>query len=299
MSGEFDDDKLWNYYGPKKVRPPEQDPVPFSSPQEGDAASQNEVPGSERAPWKRSKGHRPFVGDVAIVEMRNKALAPNRLSEPPTSPPGKKYRVAVSLAGATMLMAAGIAGYKLGSGPSALLPQSAPRPSQFDQSRLTSEELVPSARPALPSHADPEQLRVGTAQPRQPDEPAKLTVSAADAAGVGNSAPALANAPPTNSQQRRLPASKAALMVKTGSEYMALGSVGAARMAFQSAVEAEDPVAAFALAETYDPLVLKTLNAEGGITPDIRLAHTWYQKAKDLGSSLAPERLDRLAHVSK
>jgi hypothetical protein len=211
--------------------------------------------------------------------MRNKALAANRLSDPPASPPGKKYRVAVPLAGAVMILVAGIAGYKLGSGPPALLPQ--------------------SAQPALPSHAGSEQLRVDTAQPRQPDEPAKLTVSAADAAVVGNRARALANAPPTDSQQPRLLAGKIALMMKSGTEYMKLGSVGAARMAFQSAVEAEDPVAAFALAETYDPLVLKTLQAEGGITADIGLAQAWYKKAKDLGSAAAPERLNRLVHVSE
>jgi hypothetical protein len=100
------------------------------------------------------------------------------------------------------------------------------------------------------------------------------------------------------SQQRHLPASETAVMVEAGTEHMKNGSIGAARMMFQSAAEAGDAIAAFALAETYDPLVLKKLNAKGGITADIGLAQAWYQKAKDLGSTAAPERLNRLAHVS-
>jgi TPR repeat protein len=50
-------------------------------------------------------------------------------------------------------------------------------------------------------------------------------------------------------------------------------------------------------AETYDPLVLGKLSAKGGIAADISLAQTWYEKAKDLGSAVAPERLARLARL--
>src|SRR5207249_4284868 len=85
------------------------------------------------------------------------------------------------------------------------------------------------------------------------------------------------------------------LMVKSGLEFMAIGNIGAARLMFQPAAEAGDTVAAFALAETYDPAVLKKLGTKGGITPDIRLANSWYEKAGALGSTLARERLERLA----
>jgi TPR repeat protein len=102
---------------------------------------------------------------------------------------------------------------------------------------------------------------------------------------------------PAKSQPRRLATSEIALMVKNGTEYMANGNIGAARMILQPAAEAGDPVAAFALAETFDPLVLKGLNTKGGITANVGLAQTWYQKAKDLGSAVAPERLERLARL--
>jgi TPR repeat protein len=99
------------------------------------------------------------------------------------------------------------------------------------------------------------------------------------------------------SQLQRLAASEIELMVRRGAEYMANGNVGAARMIFLPAAEAGDSVAAFALAETYDPLVLRKLNAKGGIAGDISLAQTWYEKAKDLGSAIASERLARLARL--
>jgi len=104
-------------------------------------------------------------------------------------------------------------------------------------------------------------------------------------------------APEAKSQTRQLDAGEIAEMVKTGAEYMTNGNIGAARMIFQPAAEAGDPVAAFALAETYDPLVLSKLNATGGITANVGLAQTWYQKAKDLGSVTASERLQRLARI--
>jgi TPR repeat protein len=102
---------------------------------------------------------------------------------------------------------------------------------------------------------------------------------------------------PAKSQPRRLAADEIALMMKNGAEFMANGNVGAARMIFQPAAESGDPVAAFALAETYDPLVLRKLNVTGGIAADVSLAQSWYEKAKNLGSPVAPERLERLARL--
>jgi len=102
---------------------------------------------------------------------------------------------------------------------------------------------------------------------------------------------------PATSQPRQHDADEIALMMKSGAELMAYGDISAARLIYQRAAEAGDAMAALALAETYDPLVLRRANPKGGITPDIALAHTWYEKAKDLGSAVAPERLERLARL--
>ena len=102
---------------------------------------------------------------------------------------------------------------------------------------------------------------------------------------------------PATSQLRQHDADEIALMMKSGADLIANGDISAARLMYQRAAEAGDAMAALALAETYDPLVLRRLNPKGGITPDIALAHTWYEKAKDLGSAVAPERLERLARL--
>jgi curved DNA-binding protein CbpA/TPR repeat protein len=103
-------------------------------------------------------------------------------------------------------------------------------------------------------------------------------------------------APP---KSQRLGAVEIALIMEKGAALIGIGNVAGARLMFQYAAEAGDPVAAFALAESFDPLVLGTLNARGGITANVGLAQTWYQKAKDLGSAAAPERLERLARLRK
>ena len=104
---------------------------------------------------------------------------------------------------------------------------------------------------------------------------------------------------PAASQPRQHDADEIALMIKSGTELMANGDISAARLMYQRAAEAGDAMAALALAETYDPLVLRRVNPKGGITPDVVLAHTWYEKAKELGSAVAPERLERLARLSE
>jgi len=103
-------------------------------------------------------------------------------------------------------------------------------------------------------------------------------------------APTAAAQPPP----QHLDAAEIALLMKRGAELAANGNIGAARMMFQPAAEAGEPTAAFALAETYDPAALEKLGAKG-ITSDIALAQRWYERAKALGSTAAPERLVGLA----
>jgi hypothetical protein len=389
-------DEPW-HYAPKEVRYPEQvaaslgryregnaasqgstrDSAPplWTSSRQDEAAPQNATSESIPAPWKRSKGQRPFVGNVATVKLDNKlALASNRRSgSPATSSPMKPV---VRLAGLTMVMAIGIAGYKLGSGSPVLMPHQASGPS--DQSGVAAEGRVQASHPlqsapvssAASLHAMWGQLKVGAIQAQQAGEPGRLTVSAVDAGAdatvvigglapgstlstgtqigpnrwqlsveelagavvtpppgfigtidltlelrpagdtvtdrkslrlewLRNDAPASNNTPPSYPQPHWLDASTIVLMVKRGTGHMANGNIAAARMLFKPAAEASDPVAAFALAETYDPLVLRKLNAEGGVTADVGLAQYWYEIAKVLGSAVAPERLERLARLSE
>ena len=104
---------------------------------------------------------------------------------------------------------------------------------------------------------------------------------------------------PAKSQPRRVEATEIALMMKNGAELMANGDIAAARMMFQRAAEAGEAKAAFSLAETYDPLVLRKLGARGAITADIAMARSWYEKAREMGSTVAPERIVRLTQIPR
>jgi len=92
-------------------------------------------------------------------------------------------------------------------------------------------------------------------------------------------------------------AAEIAVKMKTGTELMASGDIAAARMMFRRAAEAGEAAGAFALAETYDPVVLRKLGTIGGITSDIAMAQSWYEKARDLGSTTAPGRIVRLTRL--
>jgi TPR repeat protein len=113
-----------------------------------------------------------------------------------------------------------------------------------------------------------EQPRIDATPQQRSNELAKLTVSVA----VGSNAP-----------------------MNVGVELMTFGDVTRARIVFQRVAEAGDGAAAFALAETYDPIVLKDLRLPSETMPDLVLARTWYERARDLGSLDARDRISRLA----
>ena len=99
---------------------------------------------------------------------------------------------------------------------------------------------------------------------------------------------------PPNKPIRQLDAHEIVSLLKRGEGYMAAGDIAAARLVFQRAAEAGDARAALALGATFDPNVLGPLGISG-VFPDVGLALTWYEKAKEFGSAEASRRLERLA----
>jgi hypothetical protein len=85
-----------------------------------------------------------------------------------------------------------------------------------------------------------------------------------------------------------------ATLLARGRTYLTDGDVSTARLAFRRAAEGGDAQAALALGGTFDPLVLKSLGAIG-VAADPDQARAWYQKAAELGSRDAPQRLNQLA----
>ena len=101
-------------------------------------------------------------------------------------------------------------------------------------------------------------------------------------------APARGTAQPNTEQ-----AAEAAALVARASSLLRQGDIGAARLVLERAVEIGSAQASFALAETYDPLILAKWGTYG-TRGDARRAHDLYARADAEGIQEAKSRLDAL-----
>jgi hypothetical protein len=76
---------------------------------------------------------------------------------------------------------------------------------------------------------------------------------------------------------------EAAFLMRKGQDFLGVGDLSAARIAFRRLADADIADAALALAKTYDPEYLATHNFLG-VRGDQATAQTWYRRAKELGS---------------
>jgi hypothetical protein len=97
---------------------------------------------------------------------------------------------------------------------------------------------------------------------------------------------------------RKLDRDEIAWLRKVGEELFANRDVASARLTLLRAAEAADARAALALAKTYDPLALGDLWLRGAFA-DPAMARTWYEKAREFGSTEAQHRLHMLASRSE
>ena len=93
--------------------------------------------------------------------------------------------------------------------------------------------------------------------------------------------------------QRQLDREEITVLLDRGKHLIANGDLAAARLVLQRAADANDAEAALALAATYDPIVLRELKVYG-FTADAAMARAWYQRARELGSAAALQRLEML-----
>jgi hypothetical protein len=84
-------------------------------------------------------------------------------------------------------------------------------------------------------------------------------------------------------------------LVEQGKAFVDIGDLVAARILFRRAAKAGDAAAAIAMGATYDPVVLAERGVRG-VAADLDEARAWYERAKDMGSSEGPRRLEMLAN---
>jgi TPR repeat protein len=109
------------------------------------------------------------------------------------------------------------------------------------------------------------------------------------------------------SPARKLSSEEIERLITLAREAMVEGNIDRARSALKWAAEAGNAAAALELGGTYDPVILFEIQEKrvwpqsAGVRPeidpwvaDLALAKVWYEKARDLGSTEATARLDRL-----
>jgi hypothetical protein len=256
---------------------------------------------------------RSFSGDRGTLE-RQLALNPDAVPEPPqlVSNDRPVGRIAL-LIGSVVAVAAGVA-WAITWMPDAsglrreTMRTSFPAAPLSDAPVATRSEQpkreVDVAAKAMP---EPQSTQVPASSPDR-SEPASFNSAAATMtqpppAQVPVPAPVVATREPTPQQTvpdfvtRHLDADELALMLRRADDLIKSGDLSSARLLLRRVAEAGDARAAFTLAGTFDPNVLKALGLQDG-APDIALARLWYERAAQLGSADAPRRLQQLATAS-
>jgi hypothetical protein len=129
-------------------------------------------------------------------------------------------------------------------------------------------------------------------QGRAPAAAAPAAVAPTAVAPTAVAAPAAA-APVAAPPARKLDADELATLMKRAKGLIAIGDIAPARLLLERAADAQEASAALLLAQTYDPAVLGTQDLRS-ITPDPAAARSWYQKAAQLGSLDAKQRLAQM-----
>src|SRR5258705_9670261 len=119
--------------------------------------------------------------------------------------------------------------------------------------------------------------------------PAATAPAAAAPVAVAPVTAAPVVAPPS----RKLDPDELAALMKRAKDLIAIGDIASARLLLERAADAQEASAALLLAQTYDPAVLGAQDMRS-ITPDPAAARIWYQKAAQLGSSAATQRLAQI-----
>jgi hypothetical protein len=177
---------------------------------------------------------------------------------------------------------------RLVTSPEFPLPKEALRPGEGDdydsmlaaRNRILPEEVSTPMPSAAAARAD--------MLPKLAPEPS----AAADSAPP---APAAEETPAPSVQVRTLDPGTIQLLMQRGRQFVAGGDLISARQEFRRAAEAGDAAAALAMGATFDPVVLAQAGARG-MGADIDQARGWYERARSLGSSEAPRRLEMLAN---
>jgi hypothetical protein len=267
---------------------------------------------------KRRKSKPQFSGDRAMLELqRQLVLNPDLIPEP--SPESHSIAAPIVFRLCSVVGFAALIAWSLASNSDT---KTATAPASVDAMVLiaasdrdgltnaTSMQPIIAAQTEDPISSMPQSTAIAAATSAPPVAPQNVppTTSASNppfATAVMDAArsiaapaspnPASSSASQTNDRAlAQLDAEEIEMLLKRGKDFLADGDLASARLLFRRAAEGGSAEAALVLGTTYDPLVIQRLGVLGA-HPDIGQARQWYQRAAELGSNTASQRLARLA----
>jgi hypothetical protein len=260
------------------------------------------IPSVTRSPFQSrvaaaemgAKKSRPkFSGDRAMLELHQQlALDPALIAEPPSEDAAVIRPLLARLCSVSALAALVAWG---------LVSYSSEKSMVQDGPRGTSTAAIASnhvnvidvqslrLRPSIARTAD---TLAATGKPQAdagadtpPIESKTLVASAETASAPPTTAPRA-----TDRRELRLDSEDISVLIKRGKDLLADGDVAASRLLLRRAAEAGSAEGAFILGTTFDPVSLERLGAIGA-APDLARARQWYQRAAELGSTVASQHL--------
>ncbi len=126
-----------------------------------------------------------------------------------------------------------------------------------------------------------------------PDRRAILHAPNAPDAAAGPDQRTVLQAP---AMKLKLPPDEIVMLLRRGRDMLKVGDILAARLLLRRAAEAGNSEAAFKLASTFDPIVVRDVGIIG-VAPDVTQALSWYETASALGSEEARHSIERLGQA--
>ena len=247
-----------------------------------------------------TKSRPQFSGDRAMLELqRQLALNPSLIPEP--------YADGRSSIGAILFRVCGVLGVAT-TVAWGIVTYSFPNEALVARDVVESvsaenfASLGPSDHVGLTGAAASQPADTQQSEPSaSPSNPPGLTVvtvpsqtvasGAADSTAASDASTARSSAPQANDWP--IVQDELEMLLKRGKEFLADGDLASARLLLRRAAEGGSAEAALVLGTTFDPLVIQRLGVLGA-HPDIGEARHWYQRAAELGSNTASQRLARL-----
>jgi len=155
---------------------------------------------------------------------------------------------------------------------------------------------APALEPKLPpSSGQSTQIAAAQDRPQQRSASEAAGPRAVEVSAIGES-----QGPPQRerSTARQLNSDEITALISRGSDFLKIGDFSAARILLQRGAESGSADAALMLGKTFDPLFLHEIGAIG-IKADVARCRQWYQKAVELGSETAAQRLANLAQTGQ